>query len=243
LFGLRVVCWRCGCSTTAAVGLLPDTGVRSDLGDLLLCEHEEVMSLAVAVLPEQARLSGEVGRIRSRYSRTVGGSYLANGCFHCDALLGNFLLFSEELPQALAEYGPEVLVEIARADAPLARVATLPDREYASAREVLGLLADTDDGEFTAADIVPDAAAVAGADEDQVEITPAYDAWWARVPAERAVSVSYPTYNLELAGWDRQSTWGWTRRENPSTRSSPGTRIPGRRCTENLATSTPTRLL
>jgi len=56
---------------------------------------------------------------------------------------------------------------------------------------------------------VPDTSVATSANEAPVELTPAYDAWWERVPAERAVSVSYPTYNLELAGWDRRSVWGW----------------------------------
>jgi len=33
-----------------------------------------------------------VGVIKSRYSKTVDGSYLSNGCYHCDAIQGDFFI-------------------------------------------------------------------------------------------------------------------------------------------------------
>jgi hypothetical protein len=46
-----------------------------------------------------------VGEVKVRSSRTAGESYVSNGCFHCDALLGNFFLFHEELLEVLVTQG------------------------------------------------------------------------------------------------------------------------------------------
>ena len=32
----------------------------------------------------------DIGAVRTRYSRTVQGRYVANSCAHCDALIGRF---------------------------------------------------------------------------------------------------------------------------------------------------------
>jgi hypothetical protein len=37
-----------------------------------------------------------VGPIQKRYSKTIGSAYLSNGCFHCNALMGNFFLMENE---------------------------------------------------------------------------------------------------------------------------------------------------
>jgi hypothetical protein len=33
-----------------------------------------------------------VGAIKSRYSKTIGAFYLSNGCYHCDAIQGDFFI-------------------------------------------------------------------------------------------------------------------------------------------------------
>ena len=32
----------------------------------------------------------DIGTIRERYSKTIGGSYTSNGCARCDSLIGRF---------------------------------------------------------------------------------------------------------------------------------------------------------
>jgi hypothetical protein len=114
LMGLPIDCWRCGRTTKALVGLLPFASRTID--NLLLCDDEAVLRLAAELLGERGRQAHQVGRIKSRYSRTVGHAYLSNGCFHCDAILGDFPLYHEELPLALEDGNLTSLTELAVAD-------------------------------------------------------------------------------------------------------------------------------
>ena len=50
---------------------------------------EKYMDLFSAILSSLSPKL-EIGTIKSRYSRTQERSYLSNGCFHCDALIGQF---------------------------------------------------------------------------------------------------------------------------------------------------------
>ncbi|TPL76241.1 hypothetical protein FJ941_25540 [Mesorhizobium sp. B2-3-13] len=78
-------CWRCGAETRiitfieVAVGPYKAQRTIHDLPDNLV---EQV----VQKLPP----GEQVGVIKHRFSRTVEHSYLSNGCFHCDALIGEF---------------------------------------------------------------------------------------------------------------------------------------------------------
>ncbi len=38
-------------------------------------------------------LKNKIGTLKKRYSKTRRESYLSNGCFHCDAIMGNFFIF------------------------------------------------------------------------------------------------------------------------------------------------------
>ena len=60
-----------------------------------------------------------MGEIKERASRTAGETYLSNGCFHCDALLGNFFLFHEELPEILVTEGIAGLKVLATVSVPV----------------------------------------------------------------------------------------------------------------------------
>lgn len=111
LLGLPTVCWRCGQTTMALAGLLPADG--ADEYDVITCQAEAVLQIAAAALPAPARRRFAVGAVKPRYSRRAGGRYLSNGCFSCDALLGAYPLYAEELPAALAEEGLAGLVTLA----------------------------------------------------------------------------------------------------------------------------------
>ncbi|MFX9027565.1 hypothetical protein ABTN22_19170, partial [Acinetobacter baumannii] len=47
-------------------------------------------SVVARMLPRALLKSHGIGELRPRHSRTEGGSYLSNGCVHCDALQGRF---------------------------------------------------------------------------------------------------------------------------------------------------------
>lgn len=114
LLGLSESCWRCKRPTTALVGMLPVAS--RNVNNMLACKDERALELAAAALPEQARQAHRVGWIKSRYSKTENKAYLSNGCFHCDALVGNFFLYYRELRGVIEEHDLAGLTEIARAD-------------------------------------------------------------------------------------------------------------------------------
>jgi hypothetical protein len=111
LFGLPRVCWRCGRPTTALAGLLPVD--EADPEQMVVCEDERVLAVAASLLVEPARVAAGVGVVKPRLSRTAGCRYLSNGCVWCDALLGSFFLFTEDLPRLVVESGFAGLVQVA----------------------------------------------------------------------------------------------------------------------------------
>jgi hypothetical protein len=96
------------------IGLLPAGAVEA--GELVTCEEERVLEVVAGVLPEPARQAAGVGMVKPRHSQTAGRWYLSNGCMWCDALLGEYFLYTEQLPMALVEHGLAGLVEIAAVD-------------------------------------------------------------------------------------------------------------------------------
>jgi hypothetical protein len=108
ILGLPMSCWKCGKETVAVVGAIP-----LDLDPLLFSRtsDDDVLALVARILP--AGVPG-VGVIKIRESKTAGHSYLSNGCVDCDALLGNFFVFHEELMEFLVVEGVGQLTEVAR---------------------------------------------------------------------------------------------------------------------------------
>ena len=81
-------CWRCKKDTNIVtsiqvdlLGTEPSVLRISDLGG-----HPSIVRKVVEHIPEHLK----VGEIKCRSSKTVGSSYLSNGCDHCDALIGRF---------------------------------------------------------------------------------------------------------------------------------------------------------
>lgn len=114
LLGLPTACWKCGRSTVALVAISP-SGAREDDG-LFQTDEPAALAFAAAHLPVGA---SQVGQIKERPSRTVGEAYLSNGCFHCDALLGSFYIFHEELLEILVTEGREGLQVLATVSVPV----------------------------------------------------------------------------------------------------------------------------
>ena len=114
LLGLPTACWKCGRSTVALVAMSP-MGARQE-DELFQTDEPAALAFAAAHLPVGV---SRVGEIKERTSRTAGKTYLSNGCFHCDALLGNFFLFHEELPEILVNEGAAGLEVLATASVPV----------------------------------------------------------------------------------------------------------------------------
>lgn len=112
LLGLRYPCWRCGDISTPLVGMLEEGGDVFS-AELVVCNDEIVLAFAWAHLPLEARVRWHVGEVKKRYSRASDAEYLSNGCAHCGALFGEFPLFHEALPEALATEGLATLMELA----------------------------------------------------------------------------------------------------------------------------------
>jgi hypothetical protein len=123
VLGLQQTCWSCRRPTTALVGLLPVAA--ADVDDMLICQDEATLRLAAALVPEHARTASQVGRIRPRASNTEQATYLSNGCFHCEALVGNFYLYARELPATVQSQSLGGLVEIVQAQVPAGAVRVL----------------------------------------------------------------------------------------------------------------------
>jgi hypothetical protein len=112
--GLSMTCWKCSQRTTVVVGMHPAAAVD---GDLVTCDDEQALTAAAELL----RTTGNVGLtrpIKVRTSRTTGTTQLSNGCQHCDALQGNFFIYSEELMEVLSANGLDGLDHLTDADLP-----------------------------------------------------------------------------------------------------------------------------
>jgi hypothetical protein len=114
LLGLPTACWKCGWKTVALVAISPKGAREED--ELFETSEPAALAFAAAHLPVGA---SQVGEIKERVSRAAGETYLSNGCFHCDALLGNFFLFHEELLEVLVTEGIAGLQVLAEFSVPV----------------------------------------------------------------------------------------------------------------------------
>ncbi|MGH8194856.1 MAG: competence protein CoiA [Woeseiaceae bacterium] len=80
-------CWSCGALTRIITGV--DVAFGPDEFGFTIPELGEYSQPLDSVL---SRLPGdlEIGRIKPRFSKTQGRSYMSNGCFHCNAFIGEF---------------------------------------------------------------------------------------------------------------------------------------------------------
>ena len=80
-------CWKCRRPTRIVTFLVGQIGPHAVT---LRLEDAEHLPELVARIQGVLRLRKDIGAIRERYSKTVGHSYVANACAHCDALIGRF---------------------------------------------------------------------------------------------------------------------------------------------------------
>lgn len=72
-------------------------------GDEDFDKHTSVYSAVKDIIKENPQF--KIGELKPRYSKTVGGSYKSFGCFHCDAIFGDFPLRQEKLEVQNSESG------------------------------------------------------------------------------------------------------------------------------------------
>jgi hypothetical protein len=80
-------CWSCGALTRIVTGI--DVGFGPNIFSFTIPEfgkHPQPLDSVLSQLPDHL----EIGCIKPRFSKTQGRSYMSNGCFHCDALIGEF---------------------------------------------------------------------------------------------------------------------------------------------------------
>jgi hypothetical protein len=84
-------CWKCKKTTKSivALGFYNNSGVEIASSCFTSVGIPE---LILKRMTNKALASHGIGTIKNRYSKTVGGSYLSNGCYHCDAIQGDFFI-------------------------------------------------------------------------------------------------------------------------------------------------------
>lgn len=96
VFGIMYKCWKCGRNAPAATTIRCET-----FGEGFIAYDDETnlrYAKELLVLADD-RLGCS---IKPRYSKTLGRSYLSNGCCYCDALFGNYPLFEELSDRAVS---------------------------------------------------------------------------------------------------------------------------------------------
>ena len=101
-------CWKCSKATSrllhvefAVDEVFPSHGNHSINRDDIESTAPQSETWLAKYLPEQLLASVGIGAIKKRYSRTVGSSYLSNGCVHCDAFRVHFSImksFRRQIP-------------------------------------------------------------------------------------------------------------------------------------------------
>ncbi|MGW1296632.1 hypothetical protein [Streptomyces sp. NPDC002533] len=90
---LSRACWSCGKDTVCLTGLYPHRPARG-YGGLYTTDNANTMRLVQRLLHRHGH-DDVAATIKARYSRTMRERQLSNGCAHCDALQGNFLVHEE----------------------------------------------------------------------------------------------------------------------------------------------------
>ena len=80
-------CWRCRRATRIVISLRLRVGPYEDFHDLSIADEMPELEQRIR---EALSHHDDIGTVRTRYSQTVQGRYVANSCAHCDALIGRF---------------------------------------------------------------------------------------------------------------------------------------------------------
>mgnify|MGYP001559035307 CR=1 FL=1 len=95
VFAASTTCWRCHRKTRIITSLVftankvlpgcPDINTSIYSFEELISDGASIL---MAMLPVDILKQHGIGKVKPRYSKTVGSTYLSNGCVHCDALQG-----------------------------------------------------------------------------------------------------------------------------------------------------------
>ena len=117
-----LACYACGAETKMIVSIGLSSG-DTNLG----CSVTDYPELA-ELMAKSLRSKAEIGAIKPRFSRTMGLSYMSNGCAHCDALFGQHY-------EVHSRYGEYVAAEFTGTDS-------------CEWRQIFNALLTSDDGHF-----------------------------------------------------------------------------------------------
>ncbi len=81
-------CWCCRQKVRAVVGAIVDPALTADGSGFLALE--QIDEALLRQLDPRTLVRRGIGELRHRESPGVEGGYVANGCPHCDALIGRF---------------------------------------------------------------------------------------------------------------------------------------------------------
>jgi competence protein CoiA len=79
-------CWSCGAFTRVLTDFRVEVGPHEFTFSVE--DTEDVLPLFDSLYRRLVSDCADMGAIKRRYSKTMGGSYLSNGCAHCDAHFG-----------------------------------------------------------------------------------------------------------------------------------------------------------
>lgn len=91
-------CWRCKKETGVILGVTVKNNKNREISFEKFSDEGVPEFILSNGISEQL-LRNKIGTLKKRFSKTRGESYLSNGCFHCDAIMGNFFIF-----ESLVEY-------------------------------------------------------------------------------------------------------------------------------------------
>jgi competence protein CoiA len=84
-----IECWRESCRARTRIITFVELAFgphKYDFTIPMLGKHPELCSAVLGRLPPHPK----IGEIKPRFSRTQGCSYISNGCYQCDAIIGEF---------------------------------------------------------------------------------------------------------------------------------------------------------
>lgn len=87
-------CWRCRKPINIITSLDIYTS-QDNFIETLPFTNDLVAKWIANHISERILWKCGIGTVKMRYSKTVGGEYMSNGCVHCDALQGNFFVTHE----------------------------------------------------------------------------------------------------------------------------------------------------